>query len=131
MIVCKGILLQLQEIDIVEEFLPLRLGSADIILGMKWLETLGTTQTNWKEQTIEFEVGNQRVKLKGEAALGKSLVTLKTMEKELRREKAGMMVEFSNTETEMLNEVPQFLTQILHKFEGIFRDLMSFHQSIF
>ncbi|KAL4589299.1 hypothetical protein LXL04_002205 [Taraxacum kok-saghyz] len=41
--ICKGVLLQLQELAIVEEFLPLRLGSSDIILGMKWLETLGTT----------------------------------------------------------------------------------------
>ncbi|KAL4574682.1 hypothetical protein LXL04_021518 [Taraxacum kok-saghyz] len=54
--VCKGVQLQLNEIDIMEEFLPLRLGSSDVILGMKWLETLGTTQTNRKEQTMDFEV---------------------------------------------------------------------------
>ncbi|XP_023757803.1 uncharacterized protein LOC111906273 [Lactuca sativa] len=120
--VCKGILLQLQEVDIVEEFLPLRLGSADVILGMKWLEMLGTTQTNWKEQTIEFEVGGQMVRLKGEAALGKSRVTLRTLERELKREGAGMVVEFCNTETEMHSEVPLLLTQILHKFKCIFQE---------
>lgn len=41
--VCKGMLLQLQAINIIEEFLPLRLGSSDVILGMKRFETLGTT----------------------------------------------------------------------------------------
>lgn len=70
--VCQGVLLRLGEIDIVEEFLPLRLGSSDVILGMKWLETLGTTQTNWKEQTMKFEVAGEQVCLKGDRSLGKN-----------------------------------------------------------
>ncbi|KAL4568635.1 hypothetical protein LXL04_024250 [Taraxacum kok-saghyz] len=31
--ICKGLLLQLPELEVVEDFLPLRLGSADVILG--------------------------------------------------------------------------------------------------
>lgn len=38
---CKGVVLTLQNIEIVEDFLRLELGSADVILGMQWLETLG------------------------------------------------------------------------------------------
>lgn len=87
--ICRGILLQLEGIDIVEEFLPLRLGSSDIILGVKWLETLGTTQTNWKNQTMDFEVGGESICLKGDPSLGKSLVSLKAMSRELKREKGG------------------------------------------
>ncbi|KAI9191138.1 hypothetical protein LWI28_004127 [Acer negundo] len=34
--ICKGIALYLQGIDIVEDFLPLGLGSSDIILGIQW-----------------------------------------------------------------------------------------------
>lgn len=64
--ICKGVMLQLQELDIVEEFLPLTLGSSDVILGMKWLEALRTTQTNWKYQTMVFTVGDRQVSLKGD-----------------------------------------------------------------
>ena len=39
--VCRGIVLTLQNIEIVEDFLPFELGSADVILGMKWLESFG------------------------------------------------------------------------------------------
>ena len=39
--ICKGVIHTIQNIEIVEDFLPLELGSADIILGMQWLETLG------------------------------------------------------------------------------------------
>lgn len=48
-----------------EEFLPLRLGCSDVILAMKWLETLGTTQTNWKEQSMTFEVVENPICLRG------------------------------------------------------------------
>ena len=43
---CKGVILQLQNIEIQTDFLPLILGSADVILGMHWLETLGGMQVN-------------------------------------------------------------------------------------
>ena len=33
--VCRGIVLTLQNIEIVEDFLPLELGSTNVILGMK------------------------------------------------------------------------------------------------
>ena len=32
--ICKGVVLQLQNIEIVQDFLPLQLGSVGIILGM-------------------------------------------------------------------------------------------------
>ena len=50
---CKEVRLQLQGIEIVKDFLPLRLGSSDVILGVQWLETLGMTHTNWKTQCDE------------------------------------------------------------------------------
>lgn len=39
--ICKGLKIQAQNLEIVSDFLPLNLGSADVILGMQWLETLG------------------------------------------------------------------------------------------
>lgn len=63
--ICKGVLLHLKELDVTEDFLPLRLGSFDVILGMQWLETLGVTKTNWKEQTNEFDVVGRKAKIVG------------------------------------------------------------------
>lgn len=40
--VCRGVNLQVQGLNIVDEFLLLNLGSDDIILGIQWLEKLGT-----------------------------------------------------------------------------------------
>lgn len=53
--ICKGVLLSLQNLEINEDFLPLELGSSDVILGMKWLATLGKVQVDWKSLTMRFK----------------------------------------------------------------------------
>lgn len=54
--VMSWLILTLQNIEVVEDFLPLELGSADVILGMQWLELLGGMQVNWKNLTMRFKV---------------------------------------------------------------------------
>ena len=62
-----------------EDFLSLELGSADVILGMKWLETLGRMEVNWKNLTMRFQVGGVYVILQGDPSLSTSLVSLNTL----------------------------------------------------
>ena len=49
-------MLHLQGVDTVEEFLPLKLKSFDVILWIQWLETLGMTYTDWKTKMMTFFV---------------------------------------------------------------------------
>lgn len=44
--ICKGVILTLQGIQVLNDFLTLDLGSTDVILGMKWLQTLGAMKVN-------------------------------------------------------------------------------------
>lgn len=37
-------------VEIRDDFLPLELGSSDVILGVQWLETLGNGVRNWKRR---------------------------------------------------------------------------------
>ena len=52
--ICKGVKLNLQNLQIVEDFLPLDLGSLDVILGMKWLAVVGKMNVDWKTLTMKF-----------------------------------------------------------------------------
>lgn len=45
--ICKGVVLSFPELEIMEDFLPLDLGSSDVILVMPWLGTLGGMHVNW------------------------------------------------------------------------------------
>ncbi|KAL8103695.1 hypothetical protein AgCh_028042 [Apium graveolens] len=92
---CKSVVLKLQNLTIVEDFLPIALGNSDLILGLQWLEMLGTMTANWKSQRIKFKLGNDTVTLIGDSSLGRSGITLKAMLKTLRKEKQGFLVEFN------------------------------------
>lgn len=46
--------IQLGELEIVVETCIIELGRIDLILGVRWLETLGKVIVDWKEMTISF-----------------------------------------------------------------------------
>ncbi|KAL5542906.1 hypothetical protein UlMin_010616 [Ulmus minor] len=107
---------------IVDEFLPLGLGSSEAILGVQWLETLGMTRTNWKTQVMKFMLGNESVTLRGDPSLGKTLVSLKAMMRTIKHEGAGILMECNQFEglCEVSPEVPPNLNQVLAKYELVF-----------
>lgn len=94
--ICKGVVLTLQNIEVVEDFLPLELGSADVILGMQWLESLGGMQVNWKNLTMHFKVGGVGVSLQVDPSLSQSLVSLKSLWKDVQEQGGGILVELGS-----------------------------------
>lgn len=109
--ICKSVVLEVQGVVIVENFLPLDLGNSDLILGIQWLEKLGT------------------MTLKGDASLGRSGISLKAMLRSLRKEGHGFLVEFNllqaptvqgNEDTQPGKEIPEFLKGVLDEYKGVF-----------
>ena len=119
---CKGVVLQLQGITIIEDFLPLHLGSTDVILGLKWLATFGETRDDWRKLTLSFELGGKTVILQGDPNLTKARVSLKTMVKELQQEKMRLMVELYQltVNNENSENVTLEVQQILCEFQDVF-----------
>lgn len=74
--ICKSVCLQLQNLTITENLLPLELGDLDIVLGMEWLRTLGSVEVDWKALTMMFKAGEETIVLQGDPTLTKSKVTL-------------------------------------------------------
>lgn len=58
--VCRDVKLEMQGCMVVTSFLPLELGSADVILGCQWLDTMAETKNNWKLQIMKFQVNGER-----------------------------------------------------------------------
>jgi len=44
---CSGVMLEVQGVEMMEDFLLFELGGTDVILGFPWLAKLGDTRTNW------------------------------------------------------------------------------------
>lgn len=93
--VCKGVILTISDITIVHDFLPLPLGSADVILGVAWLETLGKIQFDYRLSTMEFQIGEWEIQLQGDRSLVKSHVSLKSMIKSFSADDQWMLIELS------------------------------------
>lgn len=68
-------MISLQGLEIVDDFLPLELGSTDVILGVQWLQTLGNTYHNWTTHTMKFIIGGKNIMLKGDPTLQKTRIS--------------------------------------------------------
>lgn len=91
---------------------------------MQWLETLGVTKTNLKEQTAEFELEGRTTRIEGDKSLGKSLISLKAITRTPGKENNKFLIELSNKECEMENtqQVPLFLWDLIEKFKCLFQE---------
>lgn len=65
--ICRGVPLVLDgEVEVCDDFLPFELGNSDIILGIQWLEKMGSIVTNWKTQVMTFQSGGSTITLQGD-----------------------------------------------------------------
>lgn len=90
--VCKQIPLKLQSMLEVEDFLPLELGSSNVILGIQWLQKLGRMQVDWNTLTMTVDTTGTKVTLQGDQSLSKTPVSLKTMLKAFREQGEGFLL---------------------------------------
>ena len=83
-----------------EDFLPLELGSSNVILGMKWLAAVGKMNVDWKALTMKFQVRAITITLQGDPSLSKTMMSLKAMMKALKGSEEGMLWELRAITTE-------------------------------
>ncbi|XP_021775488.1 uncharacterized protein LOC110739329 [Chenopodium quinoa] len=122
---CRGVTPHLQGLTVVEDFLTLTLGNADVILGIQWLEKLGTIATNWKPQLMKFDLGGARVTLQEDSSLGRTGISLKAMIWTLSKEGTSFLVELCEMEedgpiSKSGPSVPEFLQLTLNQFREVF-----------
>ena len=121
---CKGVVLQLPNIEVKADFLPLRLGSTNVIFGMQWLETLGGMQVNWRNLAMSFKQDGLPVTLQGDPSLRSSLISLKAMFKAFKGEGEAILLELcsliSTDQRPQETVVPVLITQLLQEFANIF-----------
>ncbi|GKB22208.1 putative mitochondrial protein [Tanacetum coccineum] len=79
-------------------FLGETVGSTDMILGIKWLETLGDMSVNYKKLTMSYGEGTYRVMIQGDPSLCKTMVSFKSFIRSLRHEQDGVMIEVKRLE---------------------------------
>lgn len=72
----------------------MEMGSSEIILGMKWLSTIGETKNDWKNLTMVLNVNRKKMVLKGNPNLQKSKISLRSMSTQVAQIGEWLLIEF-------------------------------------
>ncbi|PHT74656.1 hypothetical protein T459_21933 [Capsicum annuum] len=84
-----------QGIQINQQYFLFELKGTDLVLGMEWLVTLGEMRVNWKLQIMKFNDAGRSVFLRGDPAMVRTVVSLKSMTKLLKKRNQGFFVELN------------------------------------
>lgn len=129
--ICKGVVLELLELTVKEDFLPLELGSLDVVLGMQWLKRMGTMKVDWPALLMTFKRDGRKIQLKGDPSLTQKEVTFKRLSRAWDPLDQGFLVELraittvdgdgSNEAGEQFPDVPMEVKNLLTEFDTLFR----------
>lgn len=116
--VCRNVLLLLQGCEIVADCYVFALGGVNIILGMAWLATLGDVKVNWETMSMAFAWKGMNVVLKGDPALCRSPVGLRTLTRTKDVEFWAVLLEGEPAKS--IKDEPAQVEQVLQGFMEVF-----------
>lgn len=84
---CVDVPLEIQRIEITDDFLLFDLGELDAVLGFTWLANLGETRANWGHLRLSWQIGDVWVTIHGDPELCREQVSLHSMKKVIKQTK--------------------------------------------
>lgn len=67
---CKGVTLEIGRLQIAIDAMLFDLDGIDVVLGMAWLNTIGSMWVDWPQQVMRFIFNDQWIELKGDSSEG-------------------------------------------------------------
>nr|GEV43713.1 reverse transcriptase domain-containing protein [Tanacetum cinerariifolium] len=121
--ICRGVELNSQGHMVIEDFYLMELGSTDVILRVKWLRQLGETRVNWKELMMSFQIGDDRVTLRGEPGLRRIKALLQSLARAIPDISETYLIALTrveDTSTMVTSAHPAALVSLLTNYSDIF-----------
>ena len=98
----------------------LPLTGLDVILGIQWLETLGSVMCDWRKLTMEFRWKSQTKKLVGIDGQNIQAASIKEITKGIRPSHALFVVCLQVSQTELQLSIHPSLHELLQEFSDLF-----------
>jgi len=88
---CHNTKLSMGEYVLTSPMLSILMGGVDVVLGVQWLQSLGTIAFNFQEIFIKFSAEGKEVELRGIVGKSGKIINSNGMKKLLKKEQRGVI----------------------------------------
>ena len=93
-----NIKLTMGEYVLYSPMLSIPMGGADVVLGVQWLQSLGTIAFNFQEIFLNFFLEGNEIKLRGIAGKPRKIISSNVMKNILKKEQRGIIAQLCSLE---------------------------------
>jgi hypothetical protein len=100
------------------------MGGADVVLGIQWLQSLGTMDFNFQELFMKFSLEGKEIELRGITRKPGKVISTNGMKKLLKREHQGVIAQLCSLDVQTSKpSIPLYLQGIIDKHSKVFEDI--------
>jgi hypothetical protein len=100
------------------------MGGADVVLGIQWLQSLGTVAFNFQELFMKFSLEGKEIELRGITGKPGKVISSNGMKKLLKKGHQGIIAQLCSLDVQTSKpSIPQDLQRIIDKHSKVFEDI--------
>ena len=118
---CHNIKLSMGEYVLTNPMLSIPMGGADVVLGVQWIQSLGTIVFNFQEIFMKFSAEGKEVKLRGITGKPGKIISSNGMKKLLKKEQRGVIAQLHSLDVSILkSSISPDLQKVLDNHYKVF-----------
>ena len=121
---CERVKIEVQEIQIIQSFFVMELGKTEVVLGARWMASLGKFVGDYNEMMISWKVEEKNYVLRGDPSLSRSKASYKATLNALKGNEERYLVTPIFL-TDVVKDNPQLFTgaqRLLQEYEDLFQE---------
>jgi hypothetical protein len=121
---CNNINLTMGEYVMNSPMIAIPMGGADVVLGIQWLQSLGTVAFNFQELFMKFLLEGKEIELRGITGKPGKVISSNGMKKLLKKGHQGIIEKICSLDVQTSKlSIPQDLQRIIDKHSKVFEDI--------
>ena len=100
------------------------MGGADVVLGIQWLQSLGTMDFNFQEPFMKFSLEGKEIELRGITGKPGKVISSNAMKKLLKKGHQGVISQLCSLDIQTYKpSISQYFQGIIDKHSKLFEDI--------